>query len=178
MIPDDIVRSHRHPTLIIAIPGEVYLHRNGPLNRRRWIISRRNLAREPTVEIVMSKLFSSVQIGAVPLKHRVVMAPLTRSRAGLPDGVPGDLMLDYYTQRASDGGLIISEGTPVSPSARGWLGAPGIYSEAQVAGWKRITDAVHAKGGRIFAQLWHTGRSSHVTVTEGTQPVSASVDAA
>ena len=126
----------------------------------------------------MSKLFSSVQIGAVPLKHRVVMAPLTRSRAGLPDGVPGDLMLDYYTQRASDGGLIISEGTPVSPSARGWLGAPGMYSVGQVAGWKRITAAVHAKGGRIFAQLWHTGRSSHVTVTEGTQPVSASVNPA
>jgi len=128
------------------------------------------------METAMSKLFSPVQIGAVPLKHRVVMAPLTRSRSELPEGRPGDLMLEYYTQRASEGGLIISEGTPVSRSARGWYGAPGMYSDAQAAGWKRITDAVHAKGGRMFAQLWHTGRSSHVSVTEGADPVSASVD--
>jgi N-ethylmaleimide reductase len=128
------------------------------------------------METVMSKLFSSVQVGAVPLKHRVVMAPLTRSRADQPGGVPGDLMVEYYRQRASDGGLIISEGTPVSPSARGWFGAPGIYSEAQVAGWKRVTAAVHDRGGRIFAQLWHTGRSSNILVTEGSDPVSASVD--
>ena len=124
----------------------------------------------------MSKLFSAVQIGAVPLKHRVVMAPLTRSRSELPDGVPGDLMLEYYTQRASDGGLIISEGTPVSPTARGWYGAPGMYSAAQVAGWKRITAAVHAKSGRMFAQLWHTGRSAHVSVNGGVTPVSSSVN--
>jgi N-ethylmaleimide reductase len=124
----------------------------------------------------LPKLFSAVRIGSVPLKHRVVMAPLTRSRAELPGGVPGNLMLEYYTQRASDGGLIISEATSISPSARGWFGAPSLYSDEQVSGWKKITAAVHSKGGRIFAQLWHTGRSSHVTVTGGPIPVSASVD--
>jgi N-ethylmaleimide reductase len=104
------------------------------------------------------------------------MAPLTRSRAELPNDVPGDLMLDYYTQRASKGGLIIAEGAPVSTSARGWLGAPGLYSDQQMEGWKKITSAIHAKGGYVFAQLWHTGRSSHVSVTGGPEPVSASVN--
>ena len=126
----------------------------------------------------MPTLFSPIQIGAVALGHRVVMAPLTRSRSVQPGDVPGALMQTYYGQRASEGGLIIGEATTVSPSARGWFGAPGLYSDAQVAGWKAVTDAVHAKGGRIFAQLWHTGRSSHVDVTGGPQPVSASVDPA
>jgi N-ethylmaleimide reductase len=120
-------------------------------------------------------LFTPIHLGTVALKHRVVMAPLTRSRAEQPGGVPGALMQRYYTQRASDGGLIISEATNISPSSRGWFGAPGLYDDAQVAGWKRITDAIHAKGGRIFAQLWHTGRSSHHEVS-GSVPVSASVD--
>ena len=126
----------------------------------------------------MSKLFSPIQIGAVALGHRVVMAPLTRSRSTQPGDVPSALMKTYYGQRASEGGLIIGEATTVSPSARGWFGAPGLYSDAQVAGWKAVTDAVHAKGGKMFAQLWHTGRSSHVDVTGGPQPVSASVDPA
>ena len=126
----------------------------------------------------MSKLFSPVQIGAVALAHRVVMAPLTRSRSGQPGDVPSDIMRTYYSQRASEGGLIIGEATTISPAARGWFGAPGLYTDAQVTGWKAITDAVHAKGGRMFAQLWHTGRSSHVDVTGGPQPVSASVDPA
>lgn len=125
----------------------------------------------------MSSLFSATQVGPIPLKHRIVMAPLTRSRAELPGGVPSKLMLEYYTQRASNGGLIISEGTSISPSARGWLGAPGLYSDEQVAGWSKIVTAVHQKCGRIFAQLWHTGRASHVSVTGGTVPVSASVNA-
>jgi N-ethylmaleimide reductase len=126
----------------------------------------------------MSRLFSATHVGPVPLKHRVVMAPLTRSRATMPGAVPGDLMVDYYTQRASDGGLIIAEATPISPGARGWYGAPGLFTEDQVQGWRRVTNAVHAKGGRIFAQLWHTGRSSHVDVTGGPSPVSASVNPA
>lgn len=125
----------------------------------------------------MSKLFSATHVGPVPLKHRVVMAPLTRSRA-TPDGVPGDLMVEYYSQRASDGGLIIAEATPVSVGAQGWYGAPGMFTDEQVTGWRRVTTAVHAKGGRIFAQLWHTGRSSNVTVTGGPSPVSASVNPA
>jgi N-ethylmaleimide reductase len=124
----------------------------------------------------VSKLFSPISIGALKLTHRVVMAPLTRSRADLPDDVPNDLMVDYYTQRASKGGLIIGEATTISTSARGWLGAPGLYSDRQVAGWRKITAAVHAKQGYMFAQLWHTGRSSHVSVTGGSEPVSASVN--
>lgn len=120
-------------------------------------------------------LFSPIRLGALQLKHRVIMAPLTRSRSVQPDSVPGDLMLVYYDQRASDGGLIISEATNISLTSRGWLGAPGLYSDEQVNGWKAITAAVKAKGGHMFAQLWHTGRSSHVAMTGGAQPVSASV---
>src|SRR5579863_1869555 len=99
-----------------------------------------------------NKLFTPIQVGSMQLKHRVVMAPLTRSRSVQPGDVPGDLMLEYYGQRASDGGLIISEATSISIAARGWFGAPGMYSDAQVAGWKRITDAIHAKGARMFSQ--------------------------
>jgi N-ethylmaleimide reductase len=124
----------------------------------------------------MSKLFSPVSVGGLKLTHRVAMAPLTRSRADLLGDVPNDLMVDYYTQRASKGGLIVGEATTVSRSARGWLGAPGLYSDEQVEGWKKITAAVHAKKGYMFAQLWHTGRSSHVSVTGGPEPVSASVN--
>jgi N-ethylmaleimide reductase len=121
------------------------------------------------------KLFTPVQIGGISLKHRVVMAPLTRSRSMQPGDMPGHLMLEYYNQRASDGGLIIAEATTISISARGWYGAPGLYSDEQVAGWKRITQAVHAKGGRMFSQLWHTGRASHVDMTNGAAPVTPSV---
>ncbi len=124
------------------------------------------------------KLFTPVQLGAVKLKHRVVMAPLTRSRSTQPDSVPGDLMVEYYAQRASDGGLIISEATNISVTSRGWLGAPGLYSDQQVAGWKRVVSGVQAKGGHMLAQLWHTGRSSHLSMTGGAMPVSASVNPA
>lgn len=123
-------------------------------------------------------LFSSTSLGPLKLKHRVIMAPLTRSRSIQPDSVPGDLMREYYEQRASDGGLIISEATNISLTSRGWLGAPGLYSDQQVKGWKEIVSAVHAKGGYMFAQLWHTGRSSHLAMTGGATPVSASVDPA
>ena len=126
----------------------------------------------------MSKLFTPIQIGAVALGHRVVMAPLTRSRSSQPGDVPSALMKAYYGQRASEGGLIIGEATTVSPTARGWYGAPGLYADAQVEGWKAVTETVHAKGGKMFAQLWHTGRSSHVDVSGGPQVVSASVDPA
>jgi N-ethylmaleimide reductase len=122
------------------------------------------------------KLFTPVQIGPMALKHRVVMAPLTRSRSVQPGDIPGDLMLEYYTQRASDGGFIISEATSISVPGRGWFGAPGLYSDQQVEGWMRIVNAVHAKGGHMFSQLWHTGRSSNVETTGGSTPVSASVN--
>jgi N-ethylmaleimide reductase len=120
------------------------------------------------------KLISPVKIGPLYLSHRIVMAPLTRMRSG-PGDVTGDLMVEYYGQRASDGGLIISEATTVSVAARGYLGAPGIYSDEQVEGWKRITGAVHARGGRMFLQLWHVGRVGHVDMTGGAAPVAPSV---
>jgi N-ethylmaleimide reductase len=121
-------------------------------------------------------LFTPIAVGAFELKHRIVMAPLTRSRANQPGDVPGGLMREYYTQRASDGGLIITEATTICKTGRGWFGAPGIFSDEQGGGWRAITDAVHAKGGRIVSQLWHTGRSSHVSMTGGATPVSASVN--
>jgi N-ethylmaleimide reductase len=122
------------------------------------------------------KLFTPVQLGSLKLKHRVVMAPLTRSRAEQPGGIPGDMMVQYYSDRASDVGLIIGEATNISLTARGWFGAPGLYADQQVEGWKRVVSAIHAKNGFVFAQLWHTGRSSHFDNQDGNTPVSASVD--
>jgi 2,4-dienoyl-CoA reductase-like NADH-dependent reductase (Old Yellow Enzyme family) len=122
----------------------------------------------------MSTLFSPVQVGPLALSHRVVMAPLTRMRAD-PGDLPNDLMVEYYSQRASPGGLMISEATPVSLRGYGYAHAPGIYSDSQVPGWKRVTDAVHARGGRIFMQLWHVGRQSHPDLQpNGEQPVAPS----
>ena len=123
-------------------------------------------------------LFSPVQLGRLLLKHRVVMAPLTRSRSVQPGSVPGELMHDYYAQRASDGGFIITEATNISLTSRGWLGSPGLYTDDQVKGWKKIVSGVQARGGHMFAHLWHTGRSSHVAMTGGATPVSASADPA
>jgi N-ethylmaleimide reductase len=126
----------------------------------------------------MSKLFTPTQVGPYKLSHRVVMAPLTRMRSD-PGDIPSDLMIEYYTQRASKGGLIISEATPVSTRGNGYAGAPGIYSDTQIAGWQRVTNAVHAKGGRIFQQLWHVGRQSHVDLQpNGDAPVAPSAIAA
>ena len=104
-------------------------------------------------------LFSPVKLGAISLNNRIVMAPLTRNRAG-EGGVPQPINVTYYQQRAS-AGLIITEATPISDMAHGYPLLPGIYTDAQVAGWKKITDAVHAEGGKIVIQLWHVGRISH-----------------
>ncbi|AQS89134.1 NADH:flavin oxidoreductase [Neoasaia chiangmaiensis NBRC 101099] len=112
------------------------------------------------------KLFSPLHVGRYELAHRVVMAPLTRMRAG-PGNVPNELAPEYYGQRASKDGLIIAEATQVTPYGQGYPQTPGIYSEEQVAGWRRVTDAVHAKGGLIFLQLWHVGRSSHSSLLPG-----------
>ena len=126
----------------------------------------------------MSKLFTPTQVGPYRLSHRVAMAPLTRMRSD-PGDIPSDLMAEYYKQRTTKGGLIISEASPVSIRGNGYAGAPGIYSDTQIAGWQRITDAVHAKGGRIFQQLWHVGRQSHVDLQpNGDAPVAPSAIAA
>ncbi|WWD09961.1 hypothetical protein V865_008092 [Kwoniella europaea PYCC6329] len=111
-----------------------------------------------------SKLFQPLKAGSLDLKHRVVMAPLTRFRAEKGTGVPGEYAAEYYSQRATDGGLIITEATFISDAARGYDGVPGIYTKDQIAGWKKITDAVHSKGGKIVCQLWHLGRVANPQV--------------
>lgn len=119
-----------------------------------------------------SELFTPIKIGDLELKNRIVMAPMTRGRAD-EDRVPTAIMADYYSRRAS-AGLIISEATAVSKMGFGWFGAPGIYSAAQIEGWKKVTGSVHATGGKIFAQLWHMGRVSHPDFLDGETPVAPS----
>jgi len=121
----------------------------------------------------MNKLFSRTSVGPFELSHRVVLAPLTRMRTE-KNNVPGDLMVEYYTQRASYGGLLITDATAVSPLGIAYVGAPGIYTEEQVRGWRRVTDAVHSKGARIFLQMWHAGRQAHPSNTGGFRPVAPS----
>ena len=106
------------------------------------------------------KLFEPITVGALHLRNRIVMAPLTRCRSTLSTLSANELMAKHYRQRAT-AGLIISEGTQISPKGQGFYGSPGIYSTEQIAGWKLVTDAVHAEGGCIVAQLWHVGRVSH-----------------
>jgi N-ethylmaleimide reductase len=118
-------------------------------------------------------LFAPGQVGAIAVANRIAMAPLTRSRAGM-DGVHSPLAIDYYRQRAS-AGLIISEATNISQQGRGYALTPGIYTDAQVAAWKPVTEAVHAEGGKIVLQLWHVGRMSHVSLqANGAPPVAPS----
>src|ERR1700726_1012235 len=112
-------------------------------------------------------LFSPLQIGPYRLDHRVVMAPLTRMRAERSSFAPRELNAEYYRQRATPGGLIIAEASPVMATGRGNAGTPGIYSEQQIKGWRDVVDAVHAKGGLIFLQLWHVGRVSHSSFQPG-----------
>jgi N-ethylmaleimide reductase len=107
----------------------------------------------------MVNLFSPAKLGDIALNNRIVMAPLTRNRAG-EGGVPQAMNVTYYEQRAT-AGLIVTEATPISAMAHGYPALPGIYTDAQVAGWKKVTEAVHAKGGKIVIQLWHVGRISH-----------------
>ena len=122
----------------------------------------------------MSTLHTSVKVGPYEFAHRVVLAPLTRMRA--EDGaIPGPLMAKYYAQRASKGGLLIGETTISAPNGNGYLGAPGLFDDSQIAGWKLVTDAVHAKGAKIFLQLYHAGRQSNYEVQpDGGQPVGPS----
>ena len=120
----------------------------------------------------MTTLFDSIRFGSLTARNRIVMAPLTRNRAGAGQ-IPTPLMALYYGQRSS-AGLIISEATQIAPEAQGYLDTPGIHTSAQVAGWRTVTEAVHSKGGTIVAQLWHVGRISHVSLQpQGRPPVSS-----
>jgi N-ethylmaleimide reductase len=107
------------------------------------------------------KLFEPLTVGRMKLKHRVVMAPLTRMRASVPGNMANDMNAEHYGQRASEGGLIIAEASQVVPGGSAAPTTPGIYSAEQVAGWRKVADAIHAKGGHVFLQLWHVGRVSH-----------------
>jgi len=113
-----------------------------------------------------SRLFSPISVGSLRLGHRVVMAPLTRSRAGQPGNVPTPLNVEYYRQRAS-AALIISEATQISQQGQGYAWTPGIHTEEQVEGWRAVAESVHAAGGRMFLQLWHVGRVSHPVFQPG-----------
>ena len=124
-------------------------------------------------DIANSALFQPFQLGEITLANRIVMAPLTRNRAE-PGNVPGPLTIEYYAQRASIG-LIIAEATQVSAQDQGYIATPGVHTPEQIAGWRQVTDAVHARGGKIFVQLWHTGRMSHTAFQPGEQaPVAPS----
>jgi N-ethylmaleimide reductase len=118
-------------------------------------------------------LFTPVQMGKLRLPNRIIMAPLTRMRAANPGHAPSELHAEYYTQRAS-AGLIIGECTEISSDAYGWADIPGLWSTEQVHGWRRVTDAVHQKGGLMYAQLWHIGAMSHPDFFDGALPMSAS----
>lgn len=122
---------------------------------------------------IQDPLFQPWQLGPLTLPNRIVMPPMTRSRASQPGDVPNPLMAEYYAQRAS-AGLIISEGTWIAPMGKGYAWTPGLCSPEQIAGWRQVTDAVHQAGGRIFAQLWHVGRLSHTSLLGGQSPVSSS----
>jgi N-ethylmaleimide reductase len=120
-------------------------------------------------------LFNSLQVGALNIPNRILLAPLTRTRADARH-MPNALMAEYYSQRAS-GGLLITECTMVAPGTSAFINEPGIYSAAQVDAWKQVTAAVHAKGGRIFMQIWHAGRAAHPAMNDGAQTVSSAATA-
>jgi 2,4-dienoyl-CoA reductase-like NADH-dependent reductase (Old Yellow Enzyme family) len=121
----------------------------------------------------MPSLLDPITIGDLRLPNRILMAPLTRTRASVPGRVPNDLMRDYYVQRAS-AGAIITEATSVTPAGVGYPRTPGIWSDEQMAGWRRVTDAVHEAGGTILLQLWHVGRISDPSYHDGAPPVAPS----
>ncbi|MDX1706712.1 alkene reductase [Pseudidiomarina sp.] len=127
-----------------------------------------------TVEVPDDPLFQPLQFGTLKLRNRIIMAPLTRSRASQPGDVPNEMNARYYRQRAS-AGFIISEATQISPQGKGYAFTPGIHSQEQIDGWRKVTDAVHEAGGRIYLQLWHVGRISHPDLQpDGQQPVAPS----
>ena len=120
-------------------------------------------------------LFTPLPIGSLTIPNRIILAPLTRTRADAGH-MPNDLMAEYYSQRAT-GGLLITECTMVAPDTSAFINEPGIYNDAQIAAWKKVTAAVHAKGGRIFMQIWHAGRAAHPDMNDGAPTVSSSATA-
>ena len=124
------------------------------------------------IQTASPKLLSPFQLRDLSLKNRIVMPPMTRGRA-VNNGIPNDLMAEYYFQRTG-AGLIITEGTFISNQADGWVNAPGIYTEEQTEGWKKVVNAVHANDTPIFMQLWHCGRASHSSFHDGKLAVAPS----
>ncbi|MCB0407650.1 MAG: alkene reductase [Bdellovibrionales bacterium] len=120
------------------------------------------------------KIYSTLQLGKIELKNRFVMAPMTRSRSTQPGDIPNDLMAEYYGQRATYPCLIITEATQISSQGKGYSYTPGIFTKDQIEGWKKVTRAVHDKGGKIFLQLWHVGRMSHESLHENGETVGPS----
>lgn len=114
-------------------------------------------------------LFTPLQMGNLTLRNRIALPPLTRCRSEQPGNIPGEMMVDYYRQRAS-AGFMITEGTQIEPRGQGYAWTPGIHSAEQIAGWKKVTEAVHQEGGTLFCQLWHVGRVSHSALQPGKQP--------
>lgn len=124
----------------------------------------------------MSELHTPIKVGAFDLSHRVVLAPLTRMRSEMPGNVPGEAMVEYYAQRATAGGLLITEATFIDRRGNGGYGSPGIENDEQVAGWRKVVDAVHAKEAKIVLQLWHVGRVTHESLLPtGSRPIAPSV---
>ena len=124
----------------------------------------------------MATFFSSLRLGALTLPNRIIMAPLTRCRATPGTNAPNAMMAEMYAARA-DAGLLIAEATVISEEARGFPNTPGVYSAEQTAGWRLVTDAVHARGGRIYLQLWHQGRTASKELNGGHTPVGPSAQA-
>lgn len=151
--------------------GSLKIHALASSPRTPHVLDIRNTWNGPMEK---SKLFDSYKLGPLTLPNRAVMAPLTRNRAVPPSYVPSPLAADYYSQRAS-AGLLITEASQVSQQGMGYQDTPGIYSKEQVAGWKKVTDRVHARGGRIFIQIWHVGRISHTSLQpNGGAPIAPS----
>jgi N-ethylmaleimide reductase len=149
------------------------LHTNLFVDFWTQVAQTRQVNVEQGMTMSQQSLFTPTQLGAIDLRNRFAMAPMTRTRASTPGDIPNDLMAEYYAQRAS-AGLIITEATHVSPQAVGYVWVPGMWTEAQVEGWKNVVGKVHAAGGKIVSQLFHTGRMSHPYFQSGNTPVAPS----
>ncbi len=166
-----------HPTIARTFPFDEIADAHRFMEARRAGRQGRHNVLIPTFTrkspMTTQPLFTPYRLGDLMLPNRIIMAPLTRMRAGSQDHVPTALQAAYYAQRAT-AGLIVTEATAISPDGFGWADTPGLWTADQVRGWRLVTDAVHAAGGRIVAQLWHTGAMSHPDLRGGALPLSAS----